>query len=175
MSKLLDPTDMPSIPGMNLPYDFYWVTHSPAPLAGMPYPTPRTPWQELSAVGFSQVVCLTESAPRYDPTPLELAYAVELEDLFYGEPPKEPGTEEKRVREAVSIVLEHLTAQAGVIVHCYGGRGRSGTVLGCVLRVLGHDGATVCAYLDAVHQARSKSGWPEAPWQAQLVESFVAD
>ena len=173
MSLLLDPVAMPAIPGLNLPYDLYWVTHQPAPLAGMPYPTSRTPWRELADAGFSQVVCLTESVPRYDPAPLRVAHAVELEDLFYGEPPREPVAEECRIRQAVSMVLERLAAADGVIVHCYGGRGRAGTVIGCVLRELGHDSAAVCAYLDTVHKARWKSGWPEALWQAQLVERFV--
>ena len=31
---------------------------------------------------------------------------------------------------------------------------------------------TVVAYLDAIHRVRGKGGWPESPWQAEVVRSL---
>ena len=55
-----------------------------------------------------------------------------------------------------------------------GGTGRTGTVIGCVLRVLGRPAPQVICYLDDLNKARGKLGWPEAKWQAELVERFLA-
>lgn len=172
---LLTPAEMPPIPGLLMPYAFYWVIRHPAPLAGMPYPSTRTPWHAIAAAGFSHVVCLNESPPAYDSTPLHRLHAVALEDLVFGDPPQAPEQEEARLRHAVTVALDKLEAGEGVIVHCYGGRGRSGTVLGCMLRALGYAAADVCDHLDRLHKARGKTGWPEAAWQAEMVERFIAE
>ncbi len=58
------------------------------------------------------------------------------------------------------------------MVHCHGGTGRTGTVLGCVLRELGVQAAEVIDFLDRVHKARGKPGWPESSWQRELVEHW---
>lgn len=166
---LLMSADMPPIPGLLMPYAFYWVLQEPAPLAGMPYPSPRTPWTAIAEAGFTHVVCLTESPPAYDPAPLNLLHAVELEDLVFGDPPREPEQEASRIREATTAVIGALQVGEGVVVHCYGGRGRAGTVLGCILRALGYEAGEVCDYLDRLHKARGKTGWPEAEWQAEIV------
>ena len=175
MQPLMLPPAMPAIPGANIPYAFYWVLQQPAPLAGMPYPSPRTPWHALAAAGFSHIVCLTEEAPRYDPAPLGITHAVELEDLVFGDPPRDPVQEEVRIRTAVATAVDHLYTGEGVIVHCYGGRGRAGTVIGGILCALGYAGKEVCAYLNRLHTARGRTGWPEAAWQAQIVERFRSD
>jgi protein-tyrosine phosphatase len=54
-------------------------------------------------------------------------------------------------------------------VHCMGGRGRTGTVIGVALVMLGHDADDTVAYLDRVARARGRRGWPESPWQANVV------
>jgi hypothetical protein len=166
---LLMPADVPPIPGLLMPYAFYWVLRQPAPLAGMPYPSLHTPWTAIAAAGFTHVVCLNEASPLYDPTPLHILHAVELEDLVFGDPPQAPEQEAGRIRDAVTVALGKLKAGEGVVVHCYGGRGRSGTVLGGILRGLGYAAGDICDYLDRLHKARGKTGWPEAVWQAQMV------
>lgn len=169
---LLMPADMPPMPGLLLPYAFYWVLRHPAPLAGMPYPSLHTPWAAMAEAGFAHVVCLNEALPSYDPTPLNILHAVALEDLVFGDPPQAPEQEEARIREAVTVALGKLEVGEGVMVHCYGGRGRAGTVLGCMLRSLGYAGGDICDYLDRLHKARGKTGWPEAAWQADMVVRF---
>ena len=71
---LIEPADMPSMPGVPVPYAFYVVCETPVRLAGMPIPTPSTPWQTFANAGFSQVVCLTDDVPRYDPAPLTVSH-----------------------------------------------------------------------------------------------------
>lgn len=171
-SGLLMPADMPPIPGLLMPYAFYWVLRQPAPLAGMPYPSSRTPWTAIAEAGFAHVVCLNEAPPAYDPTPLNVLHAVALEDLVYGDPPGAPEREEGLIRDAVAVVLSALEAREGVVVHCYGGRGRTGTVLGCMLRAQGYASAAICDYLDRLHKARGKTGWPEAAWQSEIITRF---
>ena len=162
---------MPRVAGFDVPRDLYCVALDPAPLFGMPYPgnRAREAWQALAAAGARGVLCLAGDSPGYDPSPLELIGAVDLEDLFHGGPPHDPTAELELVRRQVDLVLERLTAGVGVVVHCAGGTGRTGTVLGCVLVRLGHEPRRVIEYLDGVHRARGRAGWPEAEWQAEVV------
>jgi hypothetical protein len=50
-----------------------------------------------------------------------------------------------------------------------GGRGRTGTVVGVALVQLGHDGDDVVDYLHRTAVGRGRRGWPESPWQANVV------
>ena len=52
-----------------------------------------------------------------------------------------------------------LERNQGVVIHCWAGRGRTGTVLGCVLRSLGFESDVVLDYLSTVQRARGASGW----------------
>jgi protein-tyrosine phosphatase len=156
-----------------MPREFYWVLKDPAPLAGMPYPTAQTPWRNINAEGFKYIVCLTEDVPGYDPQPLKLLHTVELEDLFHGRPPQNPVREERLIRTAVEAIAGKLAAGEGVVVHCAGGTGRTGTVIGCLLRLQGFSYAEVLGYLDSLNKARAKAGWPESKWQAQLMHSYL--
>lgn len=160
--------EMPALPGLRVPDDLYCVLLAPAPLAGMTYPG-ATPWQALFGAGFRHVICLSENRPRYSPAPLSHAYAAALEDLHGGGWPEDPGREERLVRAAVSAAAARLAAGEGIVVHCVGGTGRTGAVLGCLLRLRGFAAAEVIAYLDALNLARGRPGWPESPWQAELV------
>ncbi len=98
--------------------------------------------------------------------------AVELEDLVHGGAPCNPLKEKERIREAVNAIVGALQASEGVVVHCVGGRGRTGTVIGCTLRALGVPAQRVVEHLRSVHQARGRDGWPESPWQAKIVTDF---
>lgn len=173
MPKLLRPAEMPRIPKMNMPNDFYVVTEEPALLAGMCYPPSNTSWRSLSAAGFIDIVCLCESPPNYRPGSLRVAYASRLEDLHYGKAPENPELQEMLVSDAVQVVLKSLDAGHGVIVHCVGGIGRTGVVIGCTLRALDVPADTVIRYLDDLTKARGiKRGWPETEWQERIVRNF---
>lgn len=160
------------IPGLQVPRQFYLVLSEPAPLAGMAYPAMGTPWHQLFNEGFSNVVCLCGEHIEYDPAPLRVLRAVEMEDLHNGNEPGFPAREERLAREAVGIINERLALGEGVAVHCIGGTGRTGTVIGCLLRSMGYPADDVIRYLDELNKARGRRGWPEAPWQAEMIRRF---
>ena len=95
-----------------------------------------------------------------------------LQDLVSGGDPNDPDRERALVEDAAADVVAHLERGIGVAVHCMGGRGRTGTVIGVALVTLGHDPDVVIAHLDRVAKARGRRGWPESPWQSGVVGSI---
>ena len=160
---------MPPVEGLCVPETFYTVLEVPAPLAGMVRPSDRTPWERLAATGFRYVVCLTDDAPSYDPAPIEVLHSVRLVDLAGGLTPAEPEAERRRILDAVDRVYGAIRSGRGVIVHCAGGTGRTGTVVGGVLRRLGYASDDVRAYLSRLHRTR-QTDWPESPWAGLLLD-----
>jgi hypothetical protein len=150
-----------------VPAELYWVTRAPAPLAGMSYPR-RGSWDALRRAGFAHVICLTHADAPYDPTPLTVT-SMQLQDLYTRAEPDDPERERAQAMAAAEFVVDRLEAGDGVVVHCHAGRGRTGTVIGCALVHLGHDPETVVEWLHRVQRTRGKRGWPEQPWQADVV------
>jgi len=137
------------------------VAESPAPLAGMAFPPPETDWRVLRNRGLRHVVRLHPA--DYDPAPL-VAHDVALEDLHGGLVPRDAAAEERRVWEAAELTAALVSRGEGVVVHCVGGTGRTGTVLAGALRVLGRSAD------DAIAAVRGhRPGWPESAWQEQVV------
>jgi hypothetical protein len=172
--QLLKPAEMPPIARLRIPHEFYQILASPAPLAGMAYPAWSPRWAEMYAAGFRHVVCLTAGRFPYDPAPLNRLHAVRLDDLYGGLEPGQPEEERRRIRAAAAAMINRLLAGEGVVAHCAGGTGRTGTVLGCVLRSLGFSGREAVQYLDQLNKARGQDGWPESGWQARMVAEFLA-
>lgn len=139
----------------------------------MKLPRRSFPWSQLNAVGFDHVVSLHPAS--YDPAPLTTIFAEPLEDLVGGGPPANAAQERQKVGRAVRATLVALRSGHGVVVQCWGGRGRTGTVLGCVLRELGFGSDDAIAFLDSVHKQRNKPGWPESPWQGALVRRWAVE
>jgi hypothetical protein len=139
------------------------LLEAPAPLAGMAFPARDTDWVALNRRGFQRLVRLHPG--DYDPSPLAVDEIV-LEDLVGGGVPREPSRERKRVLQAGRLVAEGVRRGEGVIVHCLGGVGRTGTVLGCALRELGYSADEAVAAIRA-----HRPSWPESPWQEELVRS----
>ena len=150
-----------------VPDDLYWIAREPVALAGMSYPG-RADWTLLYEHGIGHVVCLSHDAPAYDPAPCTIT-AVRLQDLVSGGDPNDPTRESALVEEAAADVVEHLERGIGVAVHCMGGRGRTGTVVGVALVRLGHEPDAIVEHLDRLAKARGRRGWPESPWQAAVV------
>lgn len=139
------------------------LDETPAPLAGMAFPAPETDWAALHRAGFDRVVRLHSA--EYDPAPL-VAHDLPLEDLYSGVAPADAAAEERRIWDAAAFVAEAVSRGEGVVVHCVGGTGRTGTVLACALRMLGR---TADEAIAAVRTHRPH--WPESPWQEQVVRS----
>ncbi len=152
--------------------NFYVVLKEPVPLAGMSYPSAYTPWEKIRNAGFSSVVCLCDSEVSYNPHPLKVLFSAELEDLHYGNSPYDPSTLEWLVRKATNVIKKEMDAGKGIVVHCMGGIGRTGTVLGCVLKDLGFQSDEVINYLDDINKLRGFRGWPEAEWQTEMVHRY---
>jgi hypothetical protein len=137
------------------------VTDTPARLAGMAFPDPELDWAALQSLGFRHVVRL--HVADYDPAPLT-AHDVALEDLHGGLLPRDADAERRCVWQAARLTANYAASGAGVVVHCVGGTGRTGTVLACALRALDH---SVDEAIDAVRAQRPR--WPESPWQEEVV------
>ena len=137
------------------------VTDTPALLAGMAFPEPELDWPALYSLGFRHVLRL--HAADYDPAPLA-AHDVALEDLHGGLIPRDVDGERRRVWRAAQLAAGYVASGEGVVVHCVGGTGRTGTVLACALRQLGHG---IDEAMNAVQVHRPK--WPEGPWQEEVV------
>jgi hypothetical protein len=173
--RLRLPPDMPTLAGLEVPRDFYWVLappEAPAPLAGMAYPAWPPCWHEMYTAGFRHVICLVSDTFAYMPAPLNPLHATRLADLFGGVRPVDPAAEKRKIQVAAALALARLAQGEGVIVHCAGGTGRTGTVLGCILRRLGFPASEVVRYLACLHRARGHDGWPESSWQAAVVEEL---
>lgn len=171
---VVSPVSMKKVAGLATPREFYWVLEQPASLAGMAYPS-SSPWQTLASEGFKSVVCLTDTTARYDPNPLEVLRAAKFKDLYGGTYPGEPEREQSALRDIVTAVKSEILLGKGVVVHCAGGTGRTGTVIACTLRAFGLPLPDVLDYMKRLNTARSKQhGWPESEWQLQQVKQWPA-
>jgi protein-tyrosine phosphatase len=134
----------------------------------------RAPWPAIAAAGFESLVCLTSDAPPCDPAPLRVLRAVGFQDLVGGSHPDDPHREAEALRDVVRAVVGELRAGRGVVVHCAGGTGRTGTVIACALAALGMPEPGVLDYMRTVNAARRASpGWPESEWQKRQIMGFA--
>jgi hypothetical protein len=137
------------------------VADTPARLAGMAFPDPELDWSALYSLGFRHVVRLHSAA--YDSAPLT-AHEIALEDLHGGLVPRDVDEERRRVWQAAKLTATYVASGEGVVVHCVGGTGRTGTVLACALCRLGHSADEA---IDTVRAHRPR--WPESRWQEEVV------
>jgi hypothetical protein len=153
-------------------HGFWEIPGLQAPLAGMPYPTTEI----VSLIPFPRyqgIFCLADEETDYDAGPLRKLGCVCLEDLSSGGNPADPVGEGMATIRVIREVVVELRAGRGVVVHCWGGIGRSGFIAAGVLVAFGRtpDGAT-----HIVDQATSKAGlgsWPESGWQRRFLTHLL--
>lgn len=139
----------------------------------MRQPGPGAKWEDLSELGIHQVLRLSEESQPYDPSPLRMLGLVALEDQYEEEKPTDAVREEFQVNAAVRLLRSGLR-ESGVAVHCVGGRGRTGTVIGGFLHTLGLPQAEIIQLLDGAYKDAGRPGWPESPWQGAVISRILA-
>ena len=171
--KLLAIEEMPQIQALDIPEAFYLVTREPTLLAGMRRPSTATPWKELHRIGLRRIVSLTMNPPDYMACPLLIAGHFPMQDLYGGASPDDVEMENNQLMKAANRVFSLVNHRIGVVVHCDGGTGRTGTVIGCVMKGLGYNVPDILTYLDSLNRERgARAGWPESQWQADMLQNY---
>jgi protein-tyrosine phosphatase len=78
---------------------------------------------------------------------------------------------------AILVAIEQAVAEGDVVyIHCWGGIGRTGTVVGCHLVRRGRSGEAALAEVDRLWRAMAKAAWkarsPETDEQADWVRRW---
>lgn len=161
----------------------YWVHDLPV-LAGE-YPGDRDPGRaraklaSLADAGVRAIVDLTTAADQLVPyAPLLPQVArdsgVHLAHLVHPVADLEPPTP-AQMRRILDHILEHTAHGEAVYVHCLGGVGRAGTVVGCLLVERGLDPARALEEVDALFATTAKRPHhPRSP-QTSAQCDFVHD
>jgi len=158
------------------PSEIYGIKVHDQILAGManPIQADNSLWESLYEKGIQNVVCLLTDKPLYNPEPLKILASVRLEDLYGGVKPSDEPKEKLKIRGVVGRITKAIKSGESVVIHCEGGTGRTGTVIGCVLREIGYDFEAVLNTMTEINRLRGRSdnGWPESDWQSNIVEGW---
>jgi hypothetical protein len=140
----------------------YWV--EPGRLLAGRYPGSDEDLAALGAAGVTLVVDFTEAdeRPPYVLSPPARHVRAPIPDFTV------PSV--STMRRMLDLIREELDAGGVVYVHCLGGCGRTGSVVGCHLVESGLYGD------EALSRVEGLCGWPcpETPEQRALVRSWVA-
>jgi predicted protein tyrosine phosphatase len=148
----------------------YWV--EPGRLLAGPYPHARERITRLRNLGVTLFLDLTEPG-EYGSLPYEAALrdgsrAVRRPMRDFTAPPR------VQMREILDLIDAELAGGGMVYLHCYGGIGRTGTVVGCWLA---RQGTPPEDAIEAIRGLRARAGcadWPapESEEQRRLVETW---
>ena len=124
---------------------------------------------EIGIRTFIDLTTPTDSLTRYERMlpELELEAGVTLRRISIPIPDMGVPESEETMRNAMKAIRASIAASPAVYIHCWGGIGRTGTVVGCWLRECGYDPESALErvqHLYSSHMAKAKSGrYPEAP------------
>jgi hypothetical protein len=141
-------------------------------LLGMGLPLPWESFAGLSQFGINRLFNLCQPPDRVWYKTELLCAAIELDDLHEGGSPENPELEMANYLALAQQILRYREAGTSVAVHCAGGRGRTGTLLGVVAVLLGHRPQEVVNWLHHLHLMRTGKPWPESQWQSDFVASL---
>jgi ADP-ribosyl-[dinitrogen reductase] hydrolase len=161
----------------------WWVT--PGRLLAGEYPGNVDPLRArrkvdlLVDVGVRTFVDLTTPADRldlYEPTIGAVAAARQLDLDHVSFPIPDLGVVDDDAYDTVTAMIERGLERGAVFVHCWGGIGRTGTVIGCVLADEGLTYAEIVDRLATLRQGSRKEGRraPEMREQHELISRRVA-
>lgn len=120
----------------------------------------------LAAEGITTVACLLEPPEGHD---LEAAYArAPLQVLRFPIPDFGVPADTAAFRAFLRDLLDRLRTGESVYMHCYGGRGRTGTALACLFILVGESPATAVKTV----RARYRPEAVETSAQRRFVEAF---
>ena len=177
-------------PGKRPPFTHsWWVTDR---LLAGPYPgdgEERTAERTLSSIlehGVTVFVNLQEPdelgvgrAPFVDYRPMvrRLNAGSDVEPVFHGFPIPDMGvTTPERILEILNRIDEAHASGRGVYVHCWGGHGRTGTVVGCWLV---RHGLTAAQALKRITELRKHDSYlrymksPQTRAQARMIRKWT--
>jgi len=133
----------------------------------------------LVAVGVTTFVDLTTDADALEPYDAWLAEpsAASAEHHFFPIPDVSVPLSEDLTRAALDLIDNKLAQGEGVYVHCWGGVGRTGTIVGCWLARHGHQGEASLDRLAELWSSCPKSqhkASPETPEQRRYIREWQA-
>ena len=160
--------DSPPLAPKLIEHGFWEIPGLPAPFSGMPYPTT----EKIRLIPFPRyqgIFCLADEETDYESAPLRQLGRVYLEDLSSGGNPVDRVGEGMLTIRVIREIVSEIIAGRGVVVHCWGGRGRSGFIAAGVLVAFG---CTPEKARNIVNRATTKAGlgpWPESDWQFKFL------
>jgi protein-tyrosine phosphatase len=162
----------------------WWV--EPGRLLAGEYPGARTPEKTRQKVqlivdaGIDTIVDLTTPRDRLEPYEQDLSAAAEQAGRQlrrYAHPIPDMGVLDDAGYDAiVARIRDEIDAGRIVYVHCWGGKGRTCTVIGCLLVDGGLDYDTAIARIAKLRAGTRKAGdaCPESPSQHRLLRERAA-
>jgi hypothetical protein len=108
------------------------------------------PGQRWFSTGFRWVICAYSEDPGYNPFPLKFLARIGLTDLSEGSQPDNRDAEFEQISATASQAFLKLN-EGGILVHCVGERGRTGTIIGAILRHCGYGATEVTDFLNAAY------------------------
>ncbi len=155
----------------------YWV--GPGRLLAGEYPrdyaddTSQAKLDALVAAGVRVFLDLTTDADGLTPyAPLLARYPGVVHERYPIPDVSTPRSPEQ-TRAILDAIDGHLAAGRGVYVHCWGGVGRTGVIVGCWLARHGYPGEAALAQLRRLWQACAKSARRESPETPEQVRYVV--
>ena len=159
-------------------------------LYGGEYPGHRDPdvakvrLRYLITIGISTFVDLTAPADRmtpYEKLLEELAEEAGASLRRISLPITDMGVPEsgETMRAILESIRESTRCAPAVYVHCWGGIGRTGTVVGCWLRECGHDAESALAHVQHLYashmpKVRIHPESPQTPAQKNYIRNWMA-
>lgn len=159
--------------------DFHAYWAEPGQLLAGEYPGDRSQRRArakldlLANHGIRTIIDLTADTHLhpYDAELTEVATARQLDITRVHHPIPDMGVIDASGYDAIGASIAAGLERGGVYAHCWGGVGRTATVVGCWLVDHGFDGDAACAEITRLRASTRKAGAlaPESPEQIQVI------